>query len=117
MLGLTSSEVYNSIFKITEKKNKFELYADPLDSDFSFNKLKDKVGEVLGLADITIEDLEYEIFGPKIIKKTHRKISTEKSQTDGYYKLILNYMHSSFRDFESYLGILKSLDENDIQLV
>ena len=28
MLGLISLEVYNSIFKVTEKINKFELYTD-----------------------------------------------------------------------------------------
>ena len=72
---------------------------------------------MLGLSDITIEDLEHEKYGPNIIK-TYRKLSTEKSQTHGYYiLLLLNYMRSSFRDFERYLRLLGSLDENDIQLI
>ena len=37
MIELTDLEVYNSIFHITENINKFQLYTDPLDSDFSFN--------------------------------------------------------------------------------
>ena len=71
---------------------------------------------MLGLSDITIEDLEHKKYGPNIIK-TYRKLSTEKSQTDGYYILLLNYMRSSLRDFERYLRLLSSLDENDIQLI
>ena len=57
MLGFISLEVYNSTFNIAEKTNQFELYTDPFDSDFPFIELKDKVAEVLGLSDITIENL------------------------------------------------------------
>ena len=116
MIGLTRLNVYNSIKNITEKSKKFEQYTDSFDNDISFTELKDKVAEVLGLSDISTEHLEHEIYGPKIIK-TYRKISTEKSQTDGYYIFLINYMHSSFRDFKSYLRILSSLDETDIQLI
>ena len=38
-LGLTSLEVYNSLFSITEEKNKIELYTDTFD-EFSFEELK-----------------------------------------------------------------------------
>ena len=38
MLGLTSLEVYNSIFYITEENNNFELYTQPLDSEFSLTE-------------------------------------------------------------------------------
>ena len=68
MLGLISLGFYKFLFNITEEKNKFELYTDPFDSDFSFNELKDKVAEVLGLSDIYVEDLEHEIYGPNIVK-------------------------------------------------
>ena len=67
MIGLTSLEVYNSIFNITEEINKFKLYSDPFDSEFSLTELKDKVAEVLGLSDISIKNLEHEICGPNII--------------------------------------------------
>ena len=60
MLGLTSLEVYNSIFKITEEKNKFELNTDPLDSELSYTELKDKVAEILGLSDFSSKDLSHE---------------------------------------------------------
>ena len=53
-------EVYNPINNITERNNKFELYTDNFEVEFSFNKLKDKVAEVLGLSDISTEDLEHE---------------------------------------------------------
>ena len=38
------------------------------------------------------------------------------SQIDSYYILLLTYMHSSFRAFDSYLRSFSSLDENDNQL-
>ena len=116
MLGMTSLEDYNSNFNISEESNKFDFCTDAFDSDFSVTEVEGKVAEVLGLSDITIEDLEHEIYRPNFIK-TCRKLSTEKSQTDGYYILLLTYMPSSFRDFESYPIILSSLDENDIQLI
>ena len=39
MIGLTSLEIYNSIFNITEKINKFELYSDTFD-EFLFEEVK-----------------------------------------------------------------------------
>ena len=36
MIGLTSLEVYNRIFNITEENNKFELYTGSPDDSFSF---------------------------------------------------------------------------------
>ena len=60
--------VFISIFNIAEENSKFELYTDSFDSDFSFNELKDNVAEVLGLSDISTEDLKLEIYGPNIIK-------------------------------------------------
>ena len=83
MIGLIGWEVYNSIFIITQRNNKFEVYTGYLDDEFSVNELKDRVAEVLGLSDISPEELKHEIIGPKIIE-TYRKLSKEKSQTDGY---------------------------------
>ena len=37
MIGLTSLEVYNSIFNINKTNNKFELYTDTFD-EFSFGQ-------------------------------------------------------------------------------
>ena len=83
MVGLLGLEVYNFTFNIREKKHKFELHKDPFDSEFSFTELQDKVAEVLGVSDTSIDDLGHEIYGPSNIK-TYRKITTEKSQTDSY---------------------------------
>ena len=116
MLGLTSLKVYNSPFNITKENNKFEIYTDPVDSEFSFTEVKDKVAEVLGLSDISTEVLEHEIYGQKI-NKTNRKLSTEESQTDGFYIYLSNYIHLSFRGFERYLRFSSPLDENDIPLI
>ena len=93
MLGLVSLEVYNSLLNITEENNKFELYTYDSDNEFSFVELKDKVAEVLGLSNITDEELEHEVHGPDNIK-TYRKLSIEKSQTDGYYIVVNDYRHS-----------------------
>ena len=73
-----SLEVYISILKKTEKNNKLVCYTDPFDSEISFTKLKDKVAQLLGLSDISVEDLEHEIYRPNIIE-TPRKIPTEKN--------------------------------------
>ena len=114
MLGLVSLELYQSIFNITQENTEFELFTHDSDDDFSFVELKDKVAEVLGLADITAEELEHEIHGPDL-NKINRKLSIEKSL--GFYVLLYDYTHSTFRDFESYLRVLTGLDEDDIQLV
>ena len=90
MIGLTDLEVYNSIFNITEGNNRFQLYTDPLVSEFSFTELKDKLAEVLDLSNITPEDLEHETREPDIIK-AYKELSIEGSQTDAYYFLLLNY--------------------------
>ena len=115
MIGLTILEFYISIFIVTEEKNDFEFYTDSSD-EISFFKLKHKVAEALGLSEISPEGLEYEIYGPDIIK-IYEKLSIGKIQTDGYYTLFLRYARSTFRHFESYLRILIGLNEDDIQLL
>ena len=84
MIGLTDLEVYNSNFNITKENNKFQLYTDPPDSEFSFTEMKDKLAGLLDLSHITHEDLEHKTRGPDIIK-AYRELSTQESQTDGYY--------------------------------
>ena len=36
--------------------------------------------------------------------------------TNGYITLLMGYVRSAFRDFESYLRIVNDLDEDNIQL-
>ena len=116
MIGLTSLEVYNSIFIITEENNKIELYTIDSDDEFSFFEFKDKVAEIPGLSHISPGYLQHEISGPDIIRP-NRKLSIEKNQTDGYYLLLISYRQSSFQDFERYLKILSLLVENDVHLI
>ena len=67
MIGLLSLEVYNSIFKINQENNKFELCTHTLD-EFSFTELKYELGEILYISNITDEHPQVEIIGPRIIK-------------------------------------------------
>ena len=108
--------MYNSVFNITEENIKFVLYTERLDSEFSYTGLKDKVAEVLVLSDVSSEDLAHEKLGPDIIQ-FHRKLSTEKSQTDGYFILLKSYLQTTFRDFETYPRISTGLNEHDVQLI
>ena len=115
MLGLVDLEVYNSIFNITEENNKFEIYRAK-DDKFGFLELKDELEEIFNIPHITIEHLDDEILGPRIIDE-FIKLSNEKKNRDGYMILLFGYCASSFQDFESYLRFLIGLDEEDIQLI
>ena len=59
MLELTSLEVYTSFFNITEENNKFEPDTDNFD-EFSFEKLKAELEEILSISDITPSNLPHE---------------------------------------------------------
>ena len=59
MISLTSVEVYNSIFNITEKNNKLELYTNDFDK-LSFEGLNDELEENLNISDITPSHLQHE---------------------------------------------------------
>ena len=113
MIGLTDLEVYNSIFNITEENNKFELYRET--DKFGFLELKDELEEILNISHISQEHLD-EIIGPRNIDE-FLKLSHEKKYSDGYSIILLGYVRSPFRDFESYLRIVVGLDEEDIQLI
>ena len=115
MVGLSSLEVYNSIFNVAEVNNKFELYTDAFD-DFVFEKLKNEIEEVLSISDITPHHLQQEVIGPRFIE-AFKKLRSEKSNADGYIILLMGYARSPFRDFESYFRIVVGLDEDDIQLI
>ena len=116
VFGLTSLVDYNSFLNITEENNKFELHKGPLETEFSYTTLKDKVAEVLDLSDLSGEDLSHDLFGQGIIK-FYRKLSIEKSQTDCYYILLKRYLQTPFRNFERFLRILTGLKEEDAQLI
>ena len=56
MIGLTSLEVYNSIFNKTKETNKFELYRD-ISNKFGFLELKDELEDILKISHISQEHL------------------------------------------------------------
>ena len=94
MLGFTSLEVYNSILKYNRrKKNKFQLYADTLDSEFSFNEMKDKIAELLDLSHITSEDLKHKTTRPDNIQALENyPLKRGKSMVIfWYYWFLLNH--------------------------
>ena len=94
-------EIYNSLLKITEENNKFELYTDNFD-EFSVVNLKSEVEEILGFSKITSEHLQDNIKGPSIFS-ADTKLETEKTRTDGYTTISMAYARFPFRDFESFL--------------
>ena len=115
MIGLTDLEVYNSIFNITEENNKFQIYRDT-PTKFQFLDIKDELEEILNIPHITREHLLDDETASRIIDENH-KLSHEKKNSDGYTILLLKYLRSQFRDFESYLRIRVGLDEEDIKLI
>ena len=107
---------YTIVFLILKKENnKFELYTDTCD-EFSFEQLKDEVEEILNIPNITVDQLDDETLGPRIIK-TYWKLRSDKSSHDGYIIFLMGYARSPFRDFEMYPRIVVGLDEDDIQLI
>ena len=108
-------EVHNSLFNINHTNNKFELYTDTFD-EFSVEELKDEFEEILIIPNITDAHLEDETLAARIIK-TYWELRLEKSSTDGYIILLIGYPRSSFREFESFLGIVVGLEEDDIRLI
>ena len=115
MLGLTSLEVYNSIFKITEEKYNFELYTDTF-NEFSFKELKDELERKLSFPDITPYHLQHAKIGPRIIE-AYKKLRLKEGSTDGYIILLMGYTRSLFRDFERFLRIVNGLVEEKIQKI
>ena len=89
MIGLTSLEVYNSIFNLTEENNKFELYRDS-SNKFGFLELKDELEEILDFSHISQELLQDDVMGPGIFDEV-LKLSHEKKNSDGYMILLLGY--------------------------
>ena len=115
MLGLIDLEVYTSIFNITKKDNKFELYTDTFD-EFLFEELKDELEEILSIPNIPDDHLEDETIAPLIIN-TYQKLRSDDLSCDSFSVVLMRYDRSPFRDSESYLRIVAGLEEDNIQLI
>ena len=115
IISLTSLEVYNSIFNITERNNIFEIYRD-ISNKFGFLELKDELEEILNFSHNSQEHLQDDEIGPRIIDE-YMNLSHKKKNSDGYMILLLGYSQSLFRDFERYFRNVVGLDEEVIQLI
>ena len=76
MIELTSLEVYNSIFNITEENNNFEHYNLPDEKiGISYEKVEDETERDLDISDITADDLQNEIIGPIIVEEYREHVT------------------------------------------
>ena len=87
MIGLTSLKVYNSIFNITERNNKIELFRDS-SNKFGFLELKEELEEILNIPHISQEHLQDEIIGLRSTDEV-LKLSRGKKNSDGFMILLL----------------------------
>ena len=77
MIGLTSLEVYNSIFKITEENNKFKLYKFPDENadGISYEKVREEIERNLEISNITPADLQDEIIALIVIEEYRGQVT------------------------------------------
>ena len=66
MIGLTSLDVYNSIFNVTKENNKFELYTD-ISDEFSFEELNSELEDSVNVSNISNKHLQDKELAPLII--------------------------------------------------
>ena len=118
MIKLTSSEVYNSIFNITEENIKFELYkfCDEKTGGFSYVKVRDETKRDLDSSDTTATDLQDDMIAPFIIEE-YRDHVTKRMKDVGYVNILQGYTSSIFQDSESYPRAEVDLVEDDVRLV
>ena len=76
MVDLPSLENYNSFLQKNQTKDKFELNTDTFD-EFSFEKIKGELEEIVNISNISNEHLQDEIRGPRIMS-AYKKLQTEK---------------------------------------
>ena len=117
MIGLVDSEVYNSIFNITEENNKFKLYKFPDEKagGFSYTKVRDDIERDLDISDITATDLQDDIIAPFIIMEYKEQV-TKRMKDEQYMKILAIYTRSVFQDFERFLRTQIDLVEDGIQI-
>ena len=118
MMGLIDLEVYNSLFSITEKNNKFELYKFPDEKSggVSYEKVRIEIVKALVISDITGANLQDVIIGPIIIEEYRNQV-TKEMKDDKCMLILAMYVDSIFQDFEKFLGTEVHLVEDDIRLV
>ena len=118
MIRLTSSDIFISIFNITERITKFELYKVPDEKSggVSYEKVRDEIEKLLEVTDITAIDLQDETIGPNILEE-YRKYVTKGMKNDECMRILTMYKISIFQDFESFLRTEVDLLHHDVKLV
>ena len=118
MIGLTSLEVYKSLFNLTKENNKFKLckFPDEKSGGVSYEKLRDEIERGMDISDTTATDSEDDIKSP-INNKEYREEVTKRMKDLGYMNILQGYTSSIFQDFESYLRTKVDLVEDDIGLI
>ena len=118
MIGLTSLEVYNSVFNNTDENNTFELYKFPDEkiSGISYERVRDEIEKDLDNSVITATDLQDDIIGPIIIDEYREQVRKRMNDV-GVMNIISGCNRSIFQDFESYLRTEVDLVEDGIKLV
>ena len=118
MIGLTSLEIYNSIFNITEQNNNFEFYnfPDSKNGGVSYDKVRDEIETDFDISEITATNLQDEKIGPIIIEEYREQVS-KRMKNDEYLRILAIYNSSIFQDFESFHRTEVDLVQDDIRLV
>ena len=90
MLGFTSLEVYNSIFNINTKINKFKLrkYPDEKAGGVSYEKVREEIEKDLDISDFTATDIQDGIISPFITKEYREQVVNRMK--DDKFMLILS---------------------------
>ena len=96
MNRLTSLEVYESIFNITEGINKFELYKYSKSGGNSCDKNRDDTEKDLENSDITATDLQNDIKGSKIIGEFRKEVS-KRMEDGGQMNFLSKFYISRYR--------------------
>ena len=98
MIGLTTLEVYNSFFNMTEENNKFQffIFLDEKAGGISYEKGRDGIERDLDISDITATDLLDEIIAPILIEE-YREQVPKRMEDGGYMNLLSGYPSSISR--------------------
>ena len=118
MVGITSLEVYDSFFNITDdnSKLKFYLFAESKIGGISYEKFRDEIEKYSGISDITPIGSQDDIIGPIIIEEYRGEIS-KRMEDGGYMNNLAGYTISIFQEFESYIRTEIDLVEDAIRSV
>ena len=83
MVGLTSLEVHNSVFEITQENSNFELYKfpDSKNGGISYEKVRDEIEKDLEMSYTTATNLQDKILG-QILVEEHREQVAGRMKND-----------------------------------